>query len=62
MDKLTNDGGHEIQPGWLPDGRLVFTALAGNQSGLRWLDPAHPKEVHVISLSGENPRNPTGVR
>lgn len=62
VERLTDGSANEIQPDWLADGRLVFTELSGNRSRLRWLDPAHPGEVHDIPLPGENPRNPAAVR
>lgn len=50
--------GDEIQPDWLPDGRLIFTERVGNEYHLRWLDPADPGEVYDIPLPGDDPRYP----
>lgn len=61
VERLTSSNQHEIQPDWLPDGRLVFAVVDGNQSRLRWMDPANPAEIHEIPLPG-NPRNPRAVR
>lgn len=62
VERVTRGDANEIQPDWLPDGRLVFAELSGNQSRLRWLDPAKPDEIHDIPLPGDNPRRPAPVR
>ena len=40
FSQLTNDASPAGQPGWLPDGRLVFTRFDAGGSTLWWLDPS----------------------
>lgn len=38
----------EYQPTWTPDGRVVYTQLAGGVTRLRWVDPADPSTTYPI--------------
>ncbi|MDB4951857.1 MAG: dpp5 [Gemmatimonadetes bacterium] len=60
VTRLTTRVGTDAEPGWLPDGRLVFTSFTGGVATLHWLDPAAPAVIHDIP-SGGSGRHPTGV-
>jgi Tol biopolymer transport system component len=40
------------QPGWLADGRLVFTRFATNETSLWWVDPASAEDPVEVPLAG----------
>ena len=62
FSQVTQGSSPSGQPGWLPDGRLVFTEFAGAESTLWWVDPADglaPAEIPTgLRLVG----HATGVR
>jgi TolB protein len=60
VTRLTSRAGDDGEPGWLPDGRIVYTAFGGGAPRLRWLDPARPDSAVDIPTSGEA-RRPAGV-
>lgn len=51
--QLTNDASSAGQPGWLSDGRLLFTRFTGGESTLWWVDPsesAPPTQIPTGSV------------
>jgi Tol biopolymer transport system component len=61
--QLTNDASPAGQPGWLADGRLVFTRFATGASTLWWVDPsesAPPAQIATGALV--QPAHATGAR
>lgn len=50
------------QPGWLADGRLVFTQFATGDSTLWWADPDGAGSPVEIPTGTSAPGHPTGVR
>ena len=42
LTQATNDAAAAGQPGWLSDGRLLFTRFAAGESTLWWMDPSDP--------------------
>jgi TolB protein len=60
--QVTTGSASNGQPGWLPDGRLVFTVFASGQSTLWWLDPAAAAPPVEIPTGTTSPAHGTGVR
>jgi Tol biopolymer transport system component len=63
VSQLTNDASAAGQPGWLSDGRLVFTRFAAGVSTLWWVDPSEsvpPTQIPTTTLS--QPAHATGAR
>jgi Tol biopolymer transport system component len=50
------------QPGWLPDGRLLFTTFAGGESTLWYVDPADTAPAVQIPTGTRSPAHPVGAR
>ncbi|MEO8563493.1 MAG: hypothetical protein ABI601_15545 [bacterium] len=50
------------QPGWLPDGRVVFTVFGNAGSTLWWIDPATTDPAIEIPTGTKSPAHSTGVR
>lgn len=50
--QLTNDASPVGQPGWLADGRLVFTRFAAGASTLWWVDPSDTVPPTQIPTTG----------
>jgi WD40-like Beta Propeller Repeat len=50
--QVTSGASQAGQPGWLADGRLVFTLFVGSGSELRWVDPAAADAPMVIPTTG----------
>ena len=51
------------QPGWLSDGRLVFTRFAGGGSTLWWVDPSVSAPPTQVPLTGvDQAAHATGAR
>jgi TolB protein len=50
--QLTNDASPAGQPGWLADGRLVFTRFAAGGSTLWWVDPSDTLPPTQIPTTG----------
>lgn len=62
ISQLTNDASPAGQPGWLPDGRLVFTRFAAGASTLWWVDPSESAPPTQIPTTGVvQPAHATGV-
>ena len=62
VSQLTNDASPAGQPGWLADGRLVFTRFAAGVSTLWWVDPSEsvpPQQIPTTTLS--QPAHATGA-
>lgn len=59
--RLTSRSGSDSQPAWLPDGRLVFKALLGDETELRWMDPSDPEVIVTIPIDGGSPAHPASV-
>ena len=62
VSQLTNDASPAGQPGWLADGRLVFTRFAAGVSALWWVDPSEsvpPTQIPTTTLS--QPAHATGA-
>ena len=60
--KVTNDASPAGQPGWLSDGRLVFTQFAGSESTLWWVDPSESAPPTQIPTGGVlQPAHATGA-
>lgn len=63
ITRLSTRTGAEAEPGWTADGRLVYVEFsAGGVTRMVWIDPASPATVHVIPVTGGNPRRPSVVR
>jgi len=52
VGQLTNDASPAGQPGWLSDGRLVFTRFEGGGSTLWWVDPSEAAPPMQITTTG----------
>jgi TolB protein len=52
FSQLTNDASPAGQPGWLSDGRLVFTRFEGGGSTLWWVDPSETAPPTQIPTTG----------
>jgi dipeptidyl aminopeptidase/acylaminoacyl peptidase len=52
ISQLTNDASPAGQPGWLSDGRLVFTRFEGGGSTLWWVDPSDSVPPTQIATTG----------
>ena len=50
------------QPGWLPDGRLVFTQFGAAGSTLWWIDPDASDAPVEIPTATKAPAHPVGAR
>ena len=50
--QLTNDALPAGQPGWLSDGRLVFTRFEAGGSTLWWVDPSESAPPTQIPTTG----------
>ena len=50
------------QPGWLPDGRLVFTRFDSAGSTLWWIDPEATDAPVEIPTVAKSPAHPVGAR
>jgi Tol biopolymer transport system component len=50
------------QPGWLPDGRLLFTLLGNGESTLWWTDPDAGGPPVETPTGTKRPGHPTGAR
>jgi len=50
------------QPGWLADGRLLFTVFANGESTLWWLDLDSGSQATEIPTTTKTPAHPTGAR
>jgi len=60
--QLTNDASPVGQPGWLADGRLVFTRFAAGTTTLWWVDPSEPTPPTQIPTTGVlQPAHATGA-
>ncbi|MEO6527235.1 MAG: hypothetical protein ABIP93_11465 [Gemmatimonadaceae bacterium] len=61
IKQLAQATGTSGQPGWLPDGRLLFTVF-GAETTLWYLDPADTSPPVQIPTATTNPAHPTGAR
>lgn len=52
ITQVTSAASPAGQPGWLPDGRLLFTTFTSSESALWWLDPGETAEPVRISTPG----------
>ncbi|HEX7942234.1 MAG TPA: hypothetical protein VF488_10540, partial [Gemmatimonadaceae bacterium] len=52
ISQLTNDASPAGQPGWLSDGRLLFTRFEGGGSTLWWVDPSESTPPTQIATTG----------
>jgi Tol biopolymer transport system component len=59
--QLAQATGTTGQPGWLPDGRLLFTVF-GAETTIWYLDPADTSPPVQIPTATRNPAHPTGAR
>jgi TolB protein len=60
--QVTNDASPSGQPGWLSDGRLVFTRFTGIESTLWWVDPSETAPPTPITTADVvQPAHGTGV-
>jgi TolB protein len=50
------------QPGWLADGRLVFTVFGNGDATLWWMDPEVGGAAQEIPTGTKSPAHPTGAR
>ena len=63
FSQLTNDASPAGQPGWLADGRVVFTRFAAGESTLWWVDPSESAPPTQIPTTGvSQPAHGTGAR
>jgi hypothetical protein len=63
ITRLSTRPGAEAEPSWTADGRLVYVEFSpGGVTRMVWIDPASPATVHVIPVTGGNPRRPSVVR
>ena len=63
FSQLTSDASPAGQPGWLPDGRLVFTRFAASASTLWWVAPSDSVAPTQIPTGGVGqPAHATGAR
>lgn len=62
VKRLTPQPATDAEPAWLADGRIVFTAVSGSTTQLRWLDPASPDSGQVIPTPANGgPRHATAA-
>ena len=62
LTQATNGATPAGQPGWLSDGRLLFTRFAGGESTLWWMDPSDPAPPTQIPTGGVvQPAHATGA-
>ena len=50
------------QPGWLPDGRLVYTVFGNGEATLWWIDPEVGGAPQEIPTGTKSPAHPVGAR
>jgi dipeptidyl aminopeptidase/acylaminoacyl peptidase len=62
FSQVTQGASPSGQPGWLPDGRLVFTVFAGAESTLWWVDPSDVLPPVEIPTGTRLALHATGVR
>ena len=61
--RLTNDASPAGQPGWLSDGRLVFTRFEAGGSTLWWVDPSESAPpTQIPTGAATQPAHATGAR
>ncbi|MDB4915547.1 MAG: hypothetical protein JWM95_3191 [Gemmatimonadetes bacterium] len=60
--QITRNTASSGQPAWLSDGRIVFTTFSGNESSLRWVDPAIPFELHAIPVAALSTEHSAAIR
>jgi TolB protein len=60
--QVTSGASASGQPGWLPDGRLVFTQFAGGTTTIWWLDPSVGGAPIEIATGTTAPAHATGAR
>lgn len=58
LTRLTDREGTDAQPGWVLDGRLVYSAWIDGMPELRWLDPTDPAQAHPIPVGSGEPQRP----
>ena len=54
--------GTTAQPGWLADGRLVFTRFSAGDTSIWYVDPLDPAPAVEIPTGTRSPAHPVGVR
>lgn len=59
--RLTTGPGPDGQPGWLPDGRIVYTSFATATPTLRWLDPTRPDSSVAIDVGPGAAQHAVGI-
>ena len=63
VTRLTPQPATVAEPAWLADGRIVFTAVIGSTTQLRWLDPKNSPDTGQLIPTPANggPRHATAV-
>jgi TolB protein len=62
FSQLTTGSQPSGQPGWLPDGRLVFTVFGNGDSTLWWIDAEAGATAQAIPTGTKAPGHPVGAR
>lgn len=60
--QLTSGADPAGQPGWLADGRVVFTRFVGAETSLWWVDPATSEGAVEVPTGLRLPGHPVGYR
>jgi TolB protein len=61
VTQLTSGSGSKSQPGWTPDGRLVYVETVGGTTHLRWIDPADPATSFLIDTGSGTVGHPAAT-
>ena len=63
FSQVTSGSQASGQPGWLPDGRLVYTVFGNGDATLWWIDPAvSGSTAQEIPTGTKSPAHPGGAR